>query len=66
MSNGGETNVQQKQQPVSLEQIELRTRRIVDELNGVITFLCRNYAVLAQENDQLKKQTSKIKNGSKK
>jgi hypothetical protein len=66
MSNGGETNVQQKQQPVSLEQIELRTRRIVDELNGVITFLCRNYAALAQENDQLKKQTSKIKNGSKK
>ena len=65
MSNGDETSVKQKQQPVSLEQIELRTRRIVDELNGVITFLCRNYAALAQENDQLKKQASK-KNGSKK
>ena len=41
---------------LSLEQIELRTRKITDEFNGVVAFLCKELAKLYEENENIKKQ----------
>jgi hypothetical protein len=51
---------------VSLEQVELRIRRITDELNNTVVFLCRNMAQLTEENQRLKSGMNKSDNGSKK
>ena len=41
---------------LSLEQIELRTRKITDEFNGIVAFLCKELATLHEENENLRTQ----------
>lgn len=46
----------QNENKIPLANIELRTRKIADELNNIVALLCQNVDALSKENEELKKQ----------